>query len=128
MGDQVKIAVIGLLASVAMIAPASAQYMGNLTVNRALPPAAPQPPGTFTNRFGNDSNSPKLYDRQGRFRGNLNDNPNDPNSVANPFGRYGSRFSPDSINNPNGRFGSRFSTQSPNNPFGMGLSIYGPRR
>jgi hypothetical protein len=43
-----------------------------------------------------------VYDSQGQFRGNLNNNPFDPNSLANPYGRYGSPFSPDSLNNPYG--------------------------
>lgn len=50
--------------------------------------------------FRTDSNSPKIYDQSGNYRGNLNGNQFDPNSVSNPFGRYGSQFSPDSINNP----------------------------
>ena len=45
-------------------------------------------------------------------------------SVSNPYGRYGSKYSPDSINNPYGA-GSRYRHDSPNNPYGEGLSIYG---
>lgn len=107
--------------------PAQAQYMGNYTANPFLPPAAPQPPGTFTNPFGTSSNSPRLYDGQGNFRGNVNRNQFDPDSVANPFGHYGSPYSPDSINNPFGA-GSPFRADSPNNPFGTGMPIYGPNR
>ncbi|HMB37408.1 MAG TPA: hypothetical protein VKV41_25400 [Methylomirabilota bacterium] len=59
----------------------------------------------------------------GKYLGNLNSNPFDPNSVANPFGRYGSQFSPDSINNGFGRYGSPFSPDSATNPFTSG----GPR-
>lgn len=47
-----------------------------------------------------DYNSPKLIDQNGNYRGNLNGNQYDPNSVSNPYGRYGSKYSPDSINNP----------------------------
>ena len=36
----------------------------------------------------------------GEFRGNLNDNPYDPNSVSNPYGTYGSPYSSKSLNNP----------------------------
>ena len=68
-----------------------AQYMGNLSANPTLPPGIPQPPGTFNNQFGTSGNSPGVYDAQGGFHGNLNSNPYDPNSVANPYGRYGSR-------------------------------------
>lgn len=60
---------------------------------------------------------PKIVSPDGKYLGRLNSNRFDPESVANPFGRYGSRFSPDSINNPFGRYGSPFSPTSPNNPF-----------
>lgn len=102
---------------------AFAQYLGNATANPYLPPAAPQPPGTFSNPYGNDFNSPKLYSPQGEFRGNLNSNPYDANSVANPYGRYGSRYSPDSVNNPYGA-GSPYRQDSPTNPYGTGLEVY----
>lgn len=52
-----------------------------------------------------------------RYLGRLSANPYDPESIANPFGRYGSRFSPDSINNPFGRYGSPYSPYSPLNPY-----------
>jgi len=59
----------------ATIAVASAQnYLGNYTSNPYMPPAPPQPPGTFTNSYGNSSNSPQLYNNQGQYRGNLNSN------------------------------------------------------
>lgn len=99
-------------------------YMGNLSANPFLPPAAPQPPGAFSNPYGTDSNSPALYNSQGQYRGNLNSNQYDPNSVANPYGRYGSQYSPDSIKNPYGA-GSPYSPDSPNNPYGSGMRVYG---
>jgi len=83
----------------------------------------PQPPGTFDNPFGNSANSPKLYDSQGTYRGNLNGNPYDPNSVANPYGQYGSPYSPNSINNPYGA-GSPYQQDSPSNPYGQGMRVY----
>lgn len=61
--------------------------------------------------------SPKIYDSRGSFRGNLNSNPYDPDSIANPYGRYGSPYSPDSARNPFGPLGSPFSDQSVNNPY-----------
>ena len=64
----------------------------------------------------------KLYDSEGNFRGNLNDNPYDPDSIANPYGRYGSRYSADSINNPYGA-GSRYKSDSPMNKYGTGWEI-----
>ncbi len=53
----------------------------------------------------------------GKYLGNLNSNPYDPNSVSNPYGRYGSTYSSDSINNPYGKYGSPYSNSSPTNPY-----------
>jgi hypothetical protein len=99
-------------------------YLGNLSANPYLPKALPQPPNTFNNPYGSSADSPKLYDSQGNFHGNLNANKYDPDSVANPYGRYGSQYSPDSINNPYGA-GSRYNPDSPNNPYGNGMKIIG---
>ncbi|MGH7885245.1 MAG: hypothetical protein ACRENO_06070 [Thermodesulfobacteriota bacterium] len=54
----------------------------------------------YGNPYGNDRNSTKIYSSDGEYRGNLNDNEFDPNSVSNPYGKYGNEFSPKSINNP----------------------------
>ena len=70
--------------------------------------------------------SPVLIAPDGKYLGNLNDNPYDPNSVANPYGQYGSPYSPDSINNPYGVYGSPYSPQSPNDPYGQGPSVISP--
>jgi hypothetical protein len=50
--------------------------------------------------FRNDSNSPKVYTPDGQYRGNLNGNIYDPNSISNKFGPYGNPYSPDSLTNP----------------------------
>jgi hypothetical protein len=50
--------------------------------------------------FRGDGNSPVIIDQQGNYRGNLNGNRYDPNSISNPYGRYGSEYSSESINNP----------------------------
>ena len=61
---------------------------------------------------------PILVDPQtGKYLGNLSNNPNDPNSVSNPDGEYGSPYSQDSINNPVGEYGSPYSDKSINNPY-----------
>ena len=61
---------------------------------------------------------PILLDRQtGKYLGTLSNNRYDPDSVANPYGRYGSKYSPDSINNPYSKYGSRYSNDSVNNPY-----------
>lgn len=53
----------------------------------------------------------------GQYLGELNSNQYDPNSVSNPYGRYGSRYSSDSINNPYGQYGSQYSNDSARNPY-----------
>ena len=64
--------------------------------------------------------TPILVDpSNGKFLGNLNNNPYDINSVSNPYGRYSSP-SPDSIKNPYGIYGSPYSPKSPNNSYAMG--------
>ena len=99
-------------------------YLGNWTANPYMTPAIPQPGNTFNNPYGTSADSPKLYDSQGSFRGNMNANPYDPNSIANPYGQYGSKYSPDSVNNPYGA-GNPYSPDSPSNPYGTGLTIIG---
>ena len=61
--------------------------------------------------------APQILSRDGRYLGTLSSNPYDPDSVSNPYGRYGSPFSPDSINNPYGLYGSRYSSESVHNPY-----------
>jgi hypothetical protein len=81
-------------------------------------------------RHGNSygTGGPRLFSDDGVFLGTLNGNRFDPNSVSNPYGRYGSRYSPDSINNPYGRYGSRYSSESATNPYGTrGPRIFGQR-
>jgi hypothetical protein len=118
-----RAALLAIALAVLICGGAQGQYLGNYTANQYLPPATPQPPGTFTNPYGNSANSPRLYDSQGGFHGNLNANPYDPNSVANPYGRYGSPYSPDSVNNPYGA-GSPYRQNSPTNPYGTGMGAY----
>lgn len=63
------------------------------------------------------ADSPYLVSPDGKYLGKLNANRYDPDSVSNPYGRYGSRYSSDSVNNPYGRYGSRYSSESANNPY-----------
>jgi len=58
------------------------------------------------------------------YLGKLSRNRFDPDSVSNPYGRYGSEYSPDSTNNEYGA-GSPYRADSPTNVYGEGLSIYG---
>jgi hypothetical protein len=72
------------------------------------------------------TDAPKLYDSDGNYRGKLSSNQYDPESVSNPYGKYGSQYSPDSINNPYGA-GSKYKQDSPNNPYGSGWTIIGDK-
>lgn len=60
---------------------------------------------------------PRIIAQDGNYLGRLNNNKYDPDSVANPYGRYGSRYSADSINNPYGKYGSPYSPYSATNPY-----------
>jgi len=55
-----------------------------------------------------------------RYLGTLSANRYDPESVSNPYGRYGSRYSPNSVNNPYGPYGSPYSVKSIANPYTLG--------
>jgi hypothetical protein len=112
------------LATAVTATGAEAQYLGNYTANPYLAPAPPQPPRTFNNPYGTSFNSPRLYDSQGVYHGNVNANPYDPNSIANPYGRYGSPYAPNSVNNPYGQYGSPYAPNSVNNPYGVGMGVY----
>ena len=57
----------------------------------------------------NATDAPKIYDQNGEYRGRLSSNPNDPDSVSNPHGRYGNKYSTESINN---KYTSRTQTYS----------------
>ena len=63
------------------------------------------------------TDAPKIVAQDGTYLGELSDNPYDPDSVANPYGRYGNPYSPTSIKNPYSKYGSPYSSQSPNNPY-----------
>lgn len=67
--------------------------------------------------FRGNGNSPVVIAPNGQYLGNLNNNRYDPNSIANPYGQYGSRYSPNSVNNPYSQYGNPY---SPNysNPYG----------
>lgn len=105
-------------------------YLGTLSANRWFPDSvarlldrldrhwtrdrAADSTGRRNRWFGS---SARIYSRDGRYLGKLSANPYDPDSIANPYGRYGSRYSPDSVNNPYSRYGSRYSNESPRNPY-----------
>tara|TARA_Y100001936_G_scaffold226575_2_gene246078 strand:+ start:12576 stop:12902 length:327 start_codon:yes stop_codon:yes gene_type:complete len=67
---------------------------------------------------------PILVDkRTGYYLGKITSNQNDPDSISNPNGRYGSKYSKDSINNPNGKYGNFQSNDSLNYPYATNKPI-----
>ena len=62
------------------------------------------------------SGPPSLIGADGTPLGTLSSNRYDPNSISNPFGRFGSQFSPTSVNNPLSPYGSPTSGISAKNP------------
>ncbi|MCY4600250.1 MAG: hypothetical protein OXF27_10065 [Acidobacteria bacterium] len=108
-----------LLASLA--APARAQVT-DMVFPHSPGPTSPESPAL-------ESLAPLQLEQapiERRFLGRLSVNPHDPDSVANRFSVYGSRFSSDGVNNPFGRFGNRFSTIGATNPYATsGLKVYG---
>lgn len=79
----------------------------------AEPRSVPEEPFVAPRRSG----PPSVVGDDGKYLGTLSSNPFDPNSVSNPYGKYGSPYSPDSINNPYGKYGSPYSPLSATNPY-----------
>jgi hypothetical protein len=73
-----------------------------------------------TAAYAQTTGSPIIVAPDGTYLGNLNSNQYDPNSVSNPYGRYGNPYSPDSINNPYGQYGNPYSPNSVTNPYATG--------
>ena len=100
--------------------PAGAAFTNTSVNNPSSRYGSPHSNQSATNPFATEA--PKLYDSSGKYRGRLSANPYDPDSISNPFGRYGSKFSPDSINNRYGA-GNPHDLDSPSNPYGRGMQI-----
>lgn len=79
---------------------AGSPYKSDGLMNPYSPNGSPYSNKSWTNPFATDA--PKIFDSEGNYKGKLSTNPYDPDSVSNPYGRFGNRFSPDSINNPYG--------------------------
>lgn len=112
------------LSAIALTAPqAHAQDPLLLTRNRALGTpvspydarVSPYSPVGARNPYATDGG--RIYGADGTYLGKLNANRYDPESVANPYGRYGSRYSSTSINNPYSEYGSKYSNSSARNPY-----------
>ena len=72
---------------------------------------APPPPPVYIGAV--------LVGADGMFLGNVNTNAFDPDSLANPWGAYGSAYASLSIWNPYGLYGGTYSSWSAYNPYAM---------
>lgn len=89
-------------------------YMGD-TISSFDSRVSPYSPYGAQNPYTTDGG--RIYGQDGQYLGRLNSNPYDPESVANPYGQYGSQYSPNSINNQFGQYGSEYSPLSARNPY-----------
>jgi hypothetical protein len=131
-----------LILTLAALAPSllpAATYIGNYNTNQYDSNSVNNPYGTHGSKYSSESvnnpygqygskyssnsvanpyatDTPKLYEQNGNYRGKLSSNKYDPESVSNPYGRYGSKYSSESINNPYGA-GNPYSSDV--------ISIYG---
>ncbi|WP_205245723.1 hypothetical protein [Devosia naphthalenivorans] len=60
---------------------------------------------------------PIIVSPDGTYLGEFSSDQYAPDSISNPYGRYGSEYSPDSVNNPYGKYGSEYSPYSASNPY-----------
>lgn len=67
--------------------------------------------------FGFALNSNAQNNSKGKFLGNLNNKKSDYESISNPYGQYGNKYSSDSVKNQFGQYGSKHSDKSINNPY-----------
>jgi hypothetical protein len=65
----------------------------------------------------------KIYGSDGTYLGKMNGNKYDPESVNNPYGKYGSKYSSTSINNSYSKYGSEYSNQSAQNSYATDAPI-----
>jgi len=123
------------------------EYLGRFSNNKYAPDSTANEYGAYGSRFSpksiknpfsipgsaaqseysSGSNSPQLRGEDGTYLGRVNKNRYDPDSISNPYGRYGSKYSPDSVNNPYGKYGSPYSPYSATNPYATEApKIYAP--
>jgi hypothetical protein len=114
----VALALAGLLTRAAT-AQTTTVYTANPYLGSAVsfydPRVSPYSPSGALNRY--TTGGGKIYAQDGTYLGRLNANRYDPQSVSNPYGKYGSRYSATSTNNPYSAYGSPYSAQSATNPY-----------
>ena len=94
----------GLAIAIVLLFSATCYGQERYPITRPSPCAScGEPYQVYVNPYS--PNPPRIYSSGGTYLGELSTNRYAPDSVSNPYGRYGSRYSPDSINNPYTRYG-----------------------
>lgn len=101
--------------------PYGSPYSSNSIENPTGPYGSPHSHASVANPYATEA--PKIIAADGQYLGRLSANPYAPDSVSNPYGRYGSPYSPTSINNPCSPYGSPYSPISPHNPYATKLPV-----
>ncbi|MDH7601220.1 MAG: hypothetical protein QHI38_03630 [Armatimonadota bacterium] len=118
--------------------PAQCTYLGKLSTNPYDPESIANPHGKYGSPYGNNlmnsyskygspysttswtnpyaTNPPKVYAADGTYLGKLSTNRYDPESISNPYGRYGNPYG-NTITNPHSKYGSPYSPLSWRNPY-----------
>lgn len=117
---------VACVAVAAMSATAQAQASPDPLVLTANPyvgtPVSPydqrvSPYSSYGARNPYTTGGGRVVAADGQYLGRLNSNQYDPESVSNPYGKYGAPYSPTSINNPYSQYGSQYSPTSARNPY-----------
>ena len=116
----------------------AATYLGKLSSNEYDYESISNPYGTYGNPYGQNlkneyspygspyssksptnpyaTNPPQIYGADGKYLGKLSTNKYDYESIANPYGPYGSKYG-NNLVNPYSQYGSKYSPQSWTNPY-----------
>ena len=89
---------------------------GDTLANPASAHASPYRSRSWSNPYATDA--PRIYAADGSYLGKLSTNRYDPESISNPYGRYGSPYG-NTLANPFSKYGSPYSSESWRNPYTM---------
>lgn len=114
------------------------EYLGKLSLNPYDPESISNSYGRYGSPYGNTltnpyskygskysssswqnpyaTKTPKIYAEDGTYLGKLSTNRYDPESISNPYGRYGNPYG-NTLVNPYSRYGSPYSPLSWSNPY-----------
>lgn len=87
---------------------------GDTLKNRYSPYGSPYSPTSPANPYAIDT--PRIYAADGTYLGKLSSNKYDPESISNPYGKYGNPYG-NNLMNPYSKYGSKYSPESWTNPY-----------